>query len=142
MPTGITGPDAQTPIQARELIAVNLRREWDDPAAIAAKVAAYADDPLLLRMLRGAVSKWAPQHAGLVPLPEPVAAEPDARMLWQLNLAGDADLPIQPGRSRIASRRRSSTRSTRCRTEGSAPMPMPISSTGNLLRCRTGPIRG
>ena len=93
MPTGITGPDAQTPIQARELIAVNLRREWDDPAAIAAKVAAYADDPLLLRMLRGAVSKWAPQHAGLVPLPEPVAAEPDARMLWQLNLAGDADLP-------------------------------------------------
>lgn len=44
-----------------------LRRDWDDPVGIAARIRTCAGDMRYLRVLALAVGKWAPQHIGLLP---------------------------------------------------------------------------
>ena len=76
MPASIAPPIPPPPSSAADAWDTRqdeLRREWDDPAGIRARIRTCDGEVRYLRFLASLVAKWAPQHLGLLP-PETVEA--------------------------------------------------------------------
>jgi hypothetical protein len=69
--TQSTRPPPDTPqerdARAWDVRREELRRDWDDPAGIMARVRNCQGNVLLLRLLAKLVRQWAPQHLGYLP---------------------------------------------------------------------------